>query len=121
MSFCVSRTCGWSEGLLTRVLDCSPNAQFEGDIAASGNLKDLRLAGIGEGPLVTPGVGALVDVGVIANIDGRVGRELDGVVPGRAGEVPDVAEAWGRSAVYNDGVKEVMGRCHLGSSGEDDS
>lgn len=100
-------------GALTRMLHGSADAKLHGHVASGGDLKDVRLGGVGEGSLVASAVGA-VDEGVIPNIFGRVFGPFDWVVLGRTGKVSDVLEGSSCNTIFDDGIEEVVGRGHLG-------
>ncbi|KAI6774334.1 hypothetical protein HG531_001183 [Fusarium graminearum] len=96
------------------------NTELEGDHITSLDIGNLSRSTLGGGTLVADDVLAISE-GVVADIGRRVGRELDGVVLGRTGEVSDVLERSRVLAVDGGDVEEVVGRGDLGKGSEGDS
>jgi hypothetical protein len=97
------------------VLELGTDSQLELDFLTGVDGQDLGLASRGERALVADDIGAICG-GLVADIGGRVGRELDGVVLGRAARLADVLESRLSNTANNVGVEEVVGGGHLGDS-----
>lgn len=105
--------------ILTWVLHGSTDPQIDSKLRAGLDSQDIGLASASKGALVAPNI-VTVHVRVVADILWRVGREFDRVVRSFAGEFADVFEGRRIGAIGDNRVKEVMSRCHLGDSPEQD-